>query len=201
MHWWDPQAGPSDPKMVVDRLILDRPYRIATVVDNNPVDALSSYNLYYATSEVMGASKLTMRLQMLDGSGNADVVDGILAGVPWIEGSHPVLDEAFRDLKNLVSPNLDSMPNGDRSAKFLGALFTSIGALANAAATIGSGARARDAQQAEQERLQQLAAMQQAENAAKAERQKRMLWGIGIGTAAVVAIIILVIYLRKARAK
>lgn len=187
---------------LVNRLITNVPYRIATVVMNNPADAIANYRASYAATGPVTPAMVISKLTDLWEQGYHQAVERILA-ITWVRGKNEQLDAAYDQAMEEVDADQEGpgqaaladapMPQKMAFAALLPGLFSAIGAVGN----IGAGARAERAAAADQETIRVQAAAQAQADAAKQARQTQLLkWG-GIALGALAAIALLIYLIRR----
>lgn len=190
---------PATVEEVVNRLIADPDYRIQVAVENNPVGALHRYQLMYGDEDGLSAKTLTKRLQYMWGGGSEQQVNQLL-NIQYLVGHDRTMDGAFDELRDLVDANMSAIAKNDVPTgldAWGSGLFGAIGLLANAATYIGAGRRAREAAAAEQARIAAEIEAQRQRDAARMDRLKHTAKVIGIGAAALGALVLLVWLIRK----
>lgn len=195
----------STVEQAVNRLIADPSYRTEVAVSNNYPAVLANYQRVRMMTDRPGLGTLAARLNSLR-SKFPEQVDAIL-DVPFVPGKSDIFDGAYQQLDDMVTSNENSIERtkneeGSQSSGFLlGGLAAGINGLAQVAGLIFGGRAADEAADAERERLQQVAYLQQQQDAARAEQTKRIVKGTLIGLAIVGAIIVVVIYIRRRGSK
>lgn len=188
-------------QQTVDRMIADVDFRIDVAVTNNPEGARAAYEHEYGQDTEANAHQLITRLRFLYGSGNKQPVYRILAGIPWITGKAPMMDQVYDELRELVAANMSQLSKSDDPPTGLNAwgagLFGAIGALATAATFIGAGQRAREAAAHEQARIAAEREAQRERDAARLARMKQIAKTIGIGAGVLGLLLLLVWLIRK----
>lgn len=187
-------------QQTVDRMIADVDFRIDVAVTNNPEGARAAYEHEYGQDTEANAQQLITRLRFLYGSGNKKPVYRILAGIPWITGKAPMMDQVYDELRELVSSagqDLQTEHLDEMQLKSGSAWAMAIGALANAASLIGAGQRAREAAAHEQARIAAEREAQRERDAAHLARMKQIAKTIGIGAGVLGLLFLLVWLIRK----
>lgn len=187
-------------EQTVDRMIADMDFRIDVAVTNNPEGARAAYEHEYGEDTQANAQQLITRLRFLYGSGNKEPVYRILAGIPWITGKAPMMDQVYDELRDMVSGAQADINAADLQSMGLKAgtaWAMAIASLANAASLIGAGRRGREAAAHEQARIAAEREAQRERDAARLARMKQIAKTIGIGAGVLGLLVLLVWLIRK----
>ncbi len=180
-------AYPTTAQEMVDRLLVDRAFLIRTVVTDNYQAVRANYiqQLEANAALVDSPEKLTAKLVWWDRYHGSELVDPVLDVNYRGAAQSRVLNDAMAQLRD-VQRQSGAAPKGNFLTDGIAALVGAVGGVVNGQAAI-------DAQQnIATQQLTNQAANDAASNARKATLLK---WGIGI--AAVVVVVLVVIYFKN----